>query len=72
MLFYPIEFSNSFLLPLLEKLNKQGKLFILLGDFNLNLLNHNIDYNVASFIDILENYLMPCLLYTSPSPRDRG
>ena len=54
----PIEFSNSFLLPLLEKLNKQGKLLILLGDFNLNLLNHNIENNVASFIDILENYLM--------------
>ena len=33
----PHEFSNSFLLPLLEKTNKQGKLLVLLGDFNLNL-----------------------------------
>ena len=53
----PHEFSNYFLLPLLEKINRQGKLLVLLGDFNLNLINSN-DKNISEFIDILENYLL--------------
>ena len=35
----PHEFSHNFLLPLLEKINRWGKLLVLLGDFNLNLIN---------------------------------
>ena len=53
----PHEFSHNFLLPLLEKINRQGKLLVLLGDFNLNLINSN-DNNISEFIDILENYLL--------------
>ena len=53
----PSSFSNNFLLSLLEKVNKEGKLLVLLGDFNLNLLN-NTDSHVCDFIDILSSYLM--------------
>ena len=53
----PHEFSHNFLLPLLEKINRQGKLLVLLGDFNLNLINSS-DNNISEFIDILENYLL--------------
>ena len=53
----PQEFSNLFLLPLLEKSSREGKLLVLLGDFNLNLLNSD-DKNISDFIDILENYLL--------------
>ena len=52
------EFSNIFLLPLLEKTNRQRKLLVLIGDFNVNLLNSN-DKCISDFLDILENY---CLL----------
>ena len=56
----PHEFSHNFLLPFLEKINRQGKLlnkYVLLGDFNLNLINSS-DNNISEFIDILEKYLL--------------
>ena len=40
-----------------EKVNRQGKLLVLLGDFNLNLLD-NTNNHVTEFIDTLSNYLM--------------
>ena len=53
----PSDFTNNFLSPLLEKVNRQGKLLVLLGDFNINLLN-NTNSDVVNFIDTLSNYLM--------------
>ena len=51
------EFCNNFLSPLLEKTSREGKTLILLGDFNINLLNSG-DPNVVNFLDILGNHLI--------------
>ena len=40
------EFTNDFLEPLLEKLSFKQKEVILMGDFNINLLNCNIDKSI--------------------------
>ena len=34
--------------------------------------NQPIYINGISYISLCEHHMMPCLLYTSPSPRDRG
>lgn len=49
---------NKILGTLLENINKQGKLLVLTGDFNINLLNYDTDTNVTNFIDTLSNYLI--------------
>ena len=38
-----IEFMEDYLVPLLEKLAKEKKETILMGDFNINILNCNSD-----------------------------
>lgn len=55
------EFNKTFLAPLLDKINKEGKEIILLGDFNINLLNsHNAE--VTEFVDILgSNLILPTI-----------
>ena len=47
------EFTNDFLEPLLEKLSFEKKEVILIGDFNINLLNCNIDKNTSDYVDML-------------------
>jgi len=42
----------------LEKVSKQGKQLVIMGDFNVNLLNTNNDIPTTNFIDILSSYLM--------------
>ena len=50
------EFTNDFLEPLLEKLSFEKKEVILMGDFNINLLNCNIDKNTSDYVDILYSH----------------
>ena len=45
------EFTNDFLEPLLEKLSFEKKEVILMGDFNINLLNCNIDKKTSDYVD---------------------
>ena len=47
------EFTEGFLVPLLEKLAKQKKKTILMGDFKINILNSNSDRDTSSFIDTI-------------------
>ena len=46
-------FTNDFLEPLLGKFSIEKKEVILIGDFNLNLLNCNIDKNTSNYVDTL-------------------
>ena len=49
----------------------------IMGNFSLEMIldeilaNLDLSVQVSIFADLLENLNLPCLLYTSPSPRDR-
>ena len=54
------EFNNNFLDVLLEKLTKENKNIILLGDFNINLLNYDNSSETAYFLNnMCSNALFP-------------
>ena len=44
---------EDYLVPLLPKLAKEKKETILMGDFNINILNCNSDRDTSSFIDTI-------------------
>ena len=50
------EFTNDFLKLLLKKLSFEKKGVILMVDFNINLLNCNIDKNTSDYVDILYSH----------------
>ena len=50
------EFTNDFLEPLLGKISFKKKEVILMGNFNINLLNCNIDKNTSDYVDILYSH----------------
>ena len=41
----PTEFTNNFFLYVLEKVNRQGKFLVLLGDFNIDLIKSTDPHN---------------------------
>ena len=49
------EFLDNHLLPLLEKLSNENKQILIMGDFNINLLNYD-DKNTANFLDTMFSY----------------
>ena len=57
------DFNSDFLHPLLDKANKEKKSVILMGDFNINLLNCDMDKSVSNFLDIMGSYsLLPQII----------
>ena len=48
-----IEFTNDYLGPLLEKISCEKKEIILMGYFNINILNCDSDKDTADFVDII-------------------
>ena len=42
------DFINSYVLPLLEKLSYENKQVMLMGDFNINLLNYNTNKRIPN------------------------
>ena len=52
------DFNDNFLANLLERINREGKRLILLGDFNINLLSYIENKDVKSFVDILQSSLI--------------
>ena len=38
-------------MPLLDKLSNENKDIIIVGDFNVNLINCNYDKNISNFLD---------------------
>jgi len=56
------DFNDHYLSPLLDKIYKEGKDVVLLGDFNINLPEDHSSSEVSNFIDILQsNFLMPTI-----------
>ena len=47
------EFTNDYVGPLLEKLSCEKKEIILMGDFNVNLLNYDSDKDTTDFVDTI-------------------
>ena len=45
------EFCEDFLNNLMKKLSKENKVIYLMGDFNINLLNYQLDNHTAKFLD---------------------
>ena len=43
------EFTNDFICPLLEKLLTEKKEVILMGDYNINILNSDVDHQTSDF-----------------------
>ena len=55
-------FTENYLNPFLQKINKEDKRIVLLGDFNINLLDCGTSHVVDSFIDVLQsNFLLPSI-----------
>ena len=52
------EFNNRFLLVLLQKISKEKKTAVLLGDFNADLLKYDHDDEVADFLDAMYSKLL--------------
>ena len=56
------KFMEDYLVPILEKLTKEKIKTILMGDFNINILNCNTDRDTSSFIDtIYSNSFYPTI-----------
>ena len=54
------EFNNNYICPLLEKISQEKKKAILLGDFNMNLLNYDSNNDVRDFLDSMtSNFFLP-------------
>ena len=57
------DFNNEYLTPQLEKILQGEKTCLLMGDFNINLLNTDTDHNVSDFYEILpSNFFDPYIL----------
>ena len=54
------EFNDNYLIELLDKLSKENETIFLLGDFNINLLNYDINPPTNEFLDSLSShYFLP-------------
>lgn len=52
------EFDNEHIRPLLDLISKEDKIVILMGDFNINLLNTDSNEKISNFLDTLRNHLI--------------
>ena len=52
------DFVQDHIQPLLDKIARENKTIILLGDFNINHLNTSSNENISNFLDVLGNYLI--------------
>ena len=60
------EFNDDYLNELLDKLSKENKTIFLFADFNINLLNYDIDPPTNDFLDSLSShYFLPHILQPS-------
>ena len=50
------EFNSDFLVPFLNKISLEKKEVILLGDYNINLLNCDSDKNTSEFLELMLSY----------------
>ena len=58
------EFNDNYLNPLLDKLMAENKQIFLTGDFNVDLMKTDSDYNTSNFFDaITSNLFVPHIIY---------
>ena len=43
------DFTENYILPLMDKLSREKKGILIMGDFNINLLNYNNDKGITTF-----------------------
>ena len=54
---------NNTLKELLEKIKKENKVIIITGDFNYNLIEHELNKHTDEFINsMISNFFQPCIL----------
>ena len=64
------DYNNQYLTPLLAKTLQEEKTWLLMDDFNMNLLNINTDHKVSDFYNILSsNFFAPYMLQPTKSTR---
>ena len=51
-------FSKNFFTPFLQKVNKENKRLVLLGDFNINLLDYGTNNSTNEFADSLHSFFL--------------
>ena len=57
------EFNDEYLCPLLEKLGNEKKQVILMGDFNISLLNYDTQTDTNGFLNLMHSHsLIPFIL----------
>ena len=65
------DFMNNYIMPLLDKLSKENKDIMIMGDFNINLINYNDDKNTGNFLDTMfSQSLLPYI--TTPTRMTRS
>ena len=47
------DFNENYILSLMDKLSREMKDILIMGDFNINLLNYNNDKDNTTFCDII-------------------
>ena len=56
------EFNNTYIKDLLVNVNSKNKEIMLMGDFNINLLNYESNESVADLLDTMHTYgFLPCI-----------
>ena len=61
------EYNKNVMMHVLDKINKEGKRLVLLGDFNINLLDYKNNNEVKGFLDILGSN---CISNNKPTNKD--
>ena len=60
------DFNYEYLTPLLAKILHEEKTCLLMGDYNINLLNTDTNRNISDFYDILSsNFFAPYILQST-------
>ena len=52
------EFNKNIITNIFSRINMEGKRLVLLGDFNINLLDYKNNNEVKNFVDILQSNLI--------------
>ena len=47
------EFNDNYLNPLLDKMTEENKKIFLMGDFNVDLMKTDTDFNTSQFFDTM-------------------
>ena len=49
------DFNENYILPLMDKLSKEKKDILIMGDVNINILNYNNDKDTTTFLDTMSS-----------------